>query len=109
MQKAINKEFLIKKEKFDLEQCIIEILEYYNYQKIYSTTEYTPFDLKDTQDIDIINTFIENIQKTMQKFSKQNKRVYHSEDKYLLIENCKISRKTNTLLKIKKIIIQILS
>ena len=48
LQKAINKEFLIKKEKFDLEQCIIETLEYYNYHKIHSTTGYTPFDLKDT-------------------------------------------------------------
>ncbi len=87
LQKAINKEFLIKKEKFDLEQYIIETLEYYNYQKIHSTTGYTPFDLKDTKDIDKINNVIENVKKTMERFSKQNKRVYHSEDKYLLIEN----------------------
>ena len=38
----------------------------------------------------------------MERFSKQNKRVYHSEDKYLLIENGKISRKANTILKPKK-------
>ena len=48
LQKAINKVFLIKKEKFDLEQCIIETLEHYNYQKIHSSSGYTPFDLKDT-------------------------------------------------------------
>ena len=71
LQKVINKEFLIKKEKFDLEQCIIETLENYNCHKIHSSTGYTPVELKDTKDINIINNVIEKIKKTMKGF--QNK------------------------------------
>lgn len=100
MQKFINSSFYLKNNKdFNLDEAIIEGLEYHN-NAIHSSTNFSPIELRDIEDEKIIETVRNNILNNVgKKIEKNNENLLKFEDKLLISTNLEIKNKTKELFK----------
>ena len=63
-----------------------ECLYKYNYEIEHTSTGFKPIYLKDTNDINLINAVLGNINKKYKQFHKEDKKVSYDEEYYLLFE-----------------------
>ena len=89
------------KNNEDLFEIIYDTLYIYNYKTKHSSTGYFPITLKDTSDLELINEVKQNIIKKYMNFHKNDEDKYKIGDKYLLIENGIVSKKSNLINKPK--------
>ena len=105
IQKYINDYFYtLSEEEFCLDIAILDALHFHNYSK-HSSTLFTPFELKDTNDIELINEAIKNMKKTVgSKINKRKGENLEINDKLLINDNIGVRNKNNEiyLLKNKK-------
>lgn len=106
VQKFINNNFYTYgSENFSIESSIVDAIEYHNYSK-HSSTNFTPYELKDTDNVDLIQIVNENIKKNVgKKIVKNNELLLEMNDKLLIYNNIYLNEKTNEIkiLKNKKL------
>ena len=79
-----------EEEDFNLEESLLKAIDYHNSNE-HSTTKYKPIDLRDTNDINLINNVKENMEKIIGKALKKFNNYLLEENDYLLIhDNIKI-------------------
>ena len=112
MQKEIYLSYREKGDEFNIFDCINDCLELYNYQIVHTTTGFIPFYLKDIKDESIIEAVKKNIIQCYERFHKTDNTKFKVNDKYLLIENGNINKKSKIFYpkskKVKKLIYSIL-
>ena len=89
------------KNNEDLFEIIYDTLYIYNYKTKHSSTGYFPITLKDTSDLELINEVKQNIIKKYMNFHKNDEDKYKIGDKFFLIENGIVSKKSNLINKPK--------
>ena len=92
LEKANHKEI-------NIHNIITECLEAHN-NKIHSATLYTPMDLKNITDQNVISEVIENINKSMERKIKKEE-ILELGDKLLLVNKCYLDKSNNKLKKKK--------
>lgn len=70
IKRLLENLFLENKRNFSLELCLPDALNIYNKNKD-STTKFSPINLFNSQDKDIIKRALDNIKKSQNKFKKQ--------------------------------------
>jgi len=101
LQRQLNLNLDNIKNNEDLFEIIYDTLYIYNYKTKHSSTGYYPITLKDTRDLELINEVKLNITKKYMNFHKNDEDKYKIGDKYLLIENGFVSKKSNLINKPK--------
>lgn len=102
LQKNIQLDLLIQNENFDLDETIYQTLKFYNYEFKHSSTGYTPYQLKDKEDLNIINEVLEREKKICERFEKDEDKTFVFGKKFLLIKGAKKIRKGNLIFTSKK-------
>ena len=98
IKKFINGQFYTSiNSEFNLENAILDAVEYHN-NKIHTSTLYTPIQLKDTTDIDLISKVKENIKELLEK---NNEDILEKGDKLLINNNIEIQKSNHIIRKNK--------
>ena len=95
-------DYTLSKEEFSLEIAILDVLDFHN-NTPHSSTKYTPMELKDTIDENLIEQVKANIKNTVgKKIMKNNENLLAKGDKLLIYNNIELNNKYQIIKKIIK-------